>query len=308
MNLEERIRRCEQRLFAQLGVSVRERFVRLDRSGPTVRVLGSGSGPPVVLLHGVTQSAAVWTPLFPYLPGYRLLAVDLPGHGLSSPMHFRRGTVREQARWLLDRLLAALSLERAPVIAHSLGAMFALWHAASDPGKISALVAVGDPAVALPGVRVRMPLSLLTLPGLGEVLLRVPGPRLLYRAQLVRGLGRDEAGAMPDALLDALRLAMRRPSNAHTVAGLMHALNRFRTPRPESVLSDAELSALGVPALFIWGHSIPTYRRARPQRQLSGCPAAELRDLPGGHAPWLIDPGPTGELARGHLAAHRLPR
>ena len=271
MNLEERIRRCEQRLFAQLGVSVRERFVRLDRSGPTVRVLGSGSGPPVVLLHGVTQSAAVWTPLFPYLPGYRLLAVDLPGHGLSSPMHFRPRH-RPRAGQVAARPAAGRPLARAGASNRPLAGGDVRPLARGERSREDLRAGGGGrPAVALPGVRVRMPLSLLTLPGLGEVLLRVPGPRLLYRAQLVRGLGRDEAGAMPDALLDALRLAMRRPSNAHTVAGLMHALNRFRTPRPESVLSDARLlSALGVPRPCSSGATlIPTYRRARPQRQLS---------------------------------------
>ncbi len=304
MNLDERIRASERRLFVQLQVSVRARFLRLEPSGPTVRVLESGGGPPLVLLHGVTQSAAVWTPLFAHLPGYRLLAVDLPGHGLSSPLRFRRGRVREQATWLLDQILTALGLKRTPVIAHSLGAMFALWQAAADPSRISALVALGDPAVALPGVTVRMPLSLLTLPGLSEALLRAPSPRLLYRAQLTQGLGREEAGAMPGALLDALRLAMRRPDNAHTVACLMHALNHFRTPRAESVLSDEELAGITTPSLFIWGHSDPYLSAANAAASIALMPVAELREVAGGHAPWLIDPRTTGELVLRHLAEH----
>jgi pimeloyl-ACP methyl ester carboxylesterase len=304
MNLDDRIRARERRLFVQLHVSVRERFLRLERSGPTVRVLESGEGPPLVLLHGVTQSAAVWTPLIPHVPGYRLLAVDLPGHGLSSPWRFERGRVREQATWLLDRLFTAFGFERAPVVAHSLGAMFALWHAAADPRRMSALVAVGDPAVALPGVTVRMPLPLLTLPGVSEALLRAPSPRLVYRAQLAQGLGRGEAGAMPGALLDALRLAMRRPGNAYTVACLMHALNRFRVPRPESVLSDEELAAISTPSLFIWGRSDPYLSPANAAASVARMPAAELREVPGGHAPWLIDPRTTGDLVLRHLTEH----
>jgi hypothetical protein len=53
-------------------------------------------------------------------------------------------------------------------VGHSLGGMFALWHAAAGPGRIASLVIIGEPAVALPGTAVRMPLSLLTVPVLGH--------------------------------------------------------------------------------------------------------------------------------------------
>ena len=67
-----------------------------------MRVLAHGRGPAVVLLHGVSLSAAVWAPLFSRAPDFRLLAVDLPGHGLSDPVTVRRGHVRKHAgRWSL---------------------------------------------------------------------------------------------------------------------------------------------------------------------------------------------------------------
>ena len=47
----------------------------------------------------------------------------------------------------------------------------------------------------------------------------------------------------PDPLIEALRLSARQPENARTIASLMHAIDRFRRPRPESVLSDTELAA-----------------------------------------------------------------
>jgi len=94
-------------------------------------VLSHGRGPAVVLLHGVSESAAIWAPLFTKLLHFRLLAVDLPGHGLSDPIVFRRGQVREHARRLIDDILNALGLDEVPVIGHSLGGMYALWHAAA---------------------------------------------------------------------------------------------------------------------------------------------------------------------------------
>src|SRR5205807_2237610 len=147
--------------------------------------------------------------------------------------------VREHSQRLIDKILDALAFPQAPVIGHSLGAMFALWHAATVGGRISAIIALGDPAVALPGVRVRMPLSLLTVRGVGRFVLRLPSSRRVYRRLLAQGLGSAEVAAAPGPLIEALRLSARRPGNASTVASLMHAINRFRRPRPESVLTEA---------------------------------------------------------------------
>ena len=121
---------------------------------------------------------------------------------------------------------------------HSLGGMFALRYAAARPGRIASLVAIGAPAVALPGATVRMPWSLLTIPALGEAVRRTPAPRPVYRALLGQGLSPAAAAAAPDDLLDALRLAARRNGNAKTVASLMHAIDGFRRPRPDSVMTD----------------------------------------------------------------------
>ena len=176
MNLDQRIHGAEADLFQTVDAEVEESFLDLATTGMRVRLLATGSGPPLVLLHGVSLSAAAWAPLFTALPGYRLLAIDLPGHGLSDPTSYRRGHVREPARQLIDDIFDALELDHAAVVGHSLGGMLALWHAATGSERISRLVAIGEPAVALPGARVRMPLSPLTVPGLGVAVLRSPEP------------------------------------------------------------------------------------------------------------------------------------
>ena len=266
-------------------------------------MLSHGHGPAVVLLHGVTENAAIWAPLFANLRHFRLLAVDLPGHGLSDPATFRRGQVREHARQLIDDILDALSLDNAPVIGHSLGGMFALWHAATRSNRISRVVAIGQPAVALPGVRVRMPLSLLTVRGLGIAVLRAPSPHRVYRRPLAQGLGSAEVAAAPDPLIQALRLSARRPENARTVASLMHAIDRFRRPRPESVLTSAELAAITTPAIFILGSDDPylSIERARPS--IGQIQDSRLYELPAGHAPWLVDPQRAARLIAEYLTA-----
>src|ERR1700729_1146077 len=299
-SLERRIRDAEKNLFAAVGADVEEFFLELAQTGLRVRVLSHGRGPAVVLLHGVSESAAIWAPLFTELGQFRLLAVDLPGHGLSGPVVFRRGQVRQLARRVIEDLLDALGLDQVPVIGHSLGGMFALWHVAAGSARISGVVAIGEPAVALPGVRVRMPLSLLTVRGLGAAVLRSPSPRRGYRALLSQGLGSAEVAAAPDSLIEALRLSVRPPGNARTVASLMHAIDLFRRPRPESVITSAELAAIATPTIFIIGSDDPylSIERARPSiDQIHG---ARLYEVPGGHAPWLVDAQRAAELITTH--------
>jgi pimeloyl-ACP methyl ester carboxylesterase len=306
-SLERRIRDAEKNLFAALGADVEEFFLELAQTGLRVRMLSHGRGPTVVLLHGVSESAAIWAPLFTKLGQFRLFAVDLPGHGLSDPVVFRRGQVRPLARRVIEDMLDALGLDEVPVIGHSLGGMFALWHVAAGSGRISEVVAVGEPAVALPGVRVRMPLSLLTVRGLGAAVLRSPSPRRVYRLLLSQGLGSAEVAAAPDSLIDALRLSARRPENARTVASLMHAIDRFRRPRPESVLTSAELAAITAPTTFILGSDDPYLSVEQARLSVGQIHGARLYEVPGGHAPWLVDAQRTAELiaTHSHLAPGR---
>ena len=299
-NLERRIRDAEGNLFAATGADVEEFFIELARTGLRIRVLSHGRGPAVVLLHGVSESAAIWAPLFTKLRHFRLLAVDLPGHGLSDPVAFRRGQVREHARALIEDILDALRLDQVPVIGHSLGGMFALWHVAAGSGRISEVVAIGEPAVALPGVRVRMPLSLLTVRRLGVAVLRSPSPHRVYRRLLAQGLGSAEVAAAPDPLIEALRLSARRPGSARTVTSLMHAIDRFRRPRPESVLTSAELAAITTPTIFILGSDDPYLSVERARTSIGQIQGARLYEVPGGHAPWLVD----AQHAAGLIATH----
>jgi pimeloyl-ACP methyl ester carboxylesterase len=303
MNLDQRIREAEARLFMRSGLQPEESFVDLGSAQVRLRVLSVGAGPPLVMLHGVSLAAAVWAPWLADLAGYRALLVELPGHGLSGPVAYRRGAVRDHTLRLMDDLFDALGLDTAPVVGHSLGGMFALWYAAARPGRIASLVAIGDPAVALPGATVRMPLSLLTVPMLGGAMLRSPAPRRVYRGLLGQGLSPAAAAAAPDELLDVLRLAGRRPGNARTVNVLMHAIDGFRRPRADSIMSSGELGQITAPTMFCWGTSDPFLAPAQARPSIAKIPGAVLHEVPGGHGPWLEDPAGCARLTIGHLAA-----
>ena len=303
MTLEDRIHKAEAHLFDTVGAEVDESFLDLANTGARVRLLASGTGPPVILLHGVSLSAAAWAPLFTALPGRRLLAIDLPGHGLSDPASYQRDHVRQNAHQLIEDIFDVLGVEQAPVVGHSLGGMLALWYAATGGGRISSLIAIGEPAVALPGARVRMPLSLLTVRGLGLAVLRSPSPRPVYRHLLAQGLGSAEVADASDWLIEALRLSARRPGNARTVTSLMHAIDHFRRPRAESVLTTQQLAAISIPVMFIWGTNAPYLSANRARVSIEQIRAATFHEVPGGHGPWLVDTELCAKLIQTHLTS-----
>ncbi len=300
---EHRIRQAENQLHARYSVQPDETFVRLPAAGVELRVLHHGAGTPIVLLHGVSLAAAAWAPWLHTLSGYRAHVVELPGHGLSGPVDYRVGAVRAHTLDLIDDLFDALDLASAPVIGHSLGGMFALWHAAARPGRIASLVVIGDPAVALPGVKVRIPLSFMTIPVLGPAFLRTPAPRAVYRRLLGQGLSPAAAAAAPGELLDVLRLATCRPGNARTVASLMHAINGFRAPRSESVMDDDELRQIRAPTMFCWGREDRFLSPGRGRTSVAKIPGAALHEVDGGHGPWFTDPAGCAALVIEHLSA-----
>ena len=122
----QRFLAAERALLALYGIESRSRRVRLADPDLEVRVLEAGEGEPLVLIHGSAMSAPTWAPLIARLEGRRVIAVDLPGFGLSDAFDYRGRTLREHAVAQLSSLLDALELEEAELAGNSLGAMWAL--------------------------------------------------------------------------------------------------------------------------------------------------------------------------------------
>ena len=88
--------------------------------GHDVAYRQAGSGPVVVLVHGITSSSATWERVMPHLAErFTVIAPDLAGHGESAKP---RGdySLGAHASGLRD-LLLALGHERATFVGHSLG-------------------------------------------------------------------------------------------------------------------------------------------------------------------------------------------
>lgn len=112
------------------------------RSGIRLHYQQVGSGPDLVLVHGLTGNLAVWhlqmVPLL--MHRFRVLTYDLRGHGYSD-VPAEGYTPDDMAGDLLE-LLDALGIDRAAVVGHSYGADTALYFAHHHPDRVSAVVAI----------------------------------------------------------------------------------------------------------------------------------------------------------------------
>ncbi|MDQ1847078.1 alpha/beta hydrolase [Gemmobacter fulvus] len=106
--------------------------------------MGRAEGQPVLLLHGYTDNSRSWSLLAPHLAGRRLIALDLRGHGGSAAPACCYGI--DSLAQDVDGFLAALNIDKADVIGHSLGSMTAATLAAYHPARVDQLVLVSTAA------------------------------------------------------------------------------------------------------------------------------------------------------------------
>lgn len=111
----------------------------LTHAGTRIRYLKGGSGPPVVLVHGLGGMASNWRLVAPALAGgHRVIVPDLPGHGDSGPLE-SASSIDPFAEAVLA-VAEAEDAVPAPWIGHSLGGLVALRGAALRPDAVTGLV------------------------------------------------------------------------------------------------------------------------------------------------------------------------
>ena len=104
--------------------------------GATLSYREAGQGAPVVLIHGVGLQSAAWGPQIDALSAtHRVIALDMPGHGGSSPLAVD-ATLPDFVAWLA-RALDALELEAVSLAGHSMGALITLGFAAAHPDRVT---------------------------------------------------------------------------------------------------------------------------------------------------------------------------
>lgn len=250
-----------------------------------------GEGPPLLLLHGYSDSADTWRALLRRLAaeGAHAVAVDLPGFGLADRLGGGQ-MLPQYDRFVSDLVEAHSAAGRPVLVGNSLGAVAALRTAQDEEVPIAGLVAISPAGLGhAPWVDmlVREPLlhRIVTAP--------VPLPRGLVR----RGAGiafarlavADRTRLDPDALS---RFAGHFSGQAH-VAWTVRNARRVMA----EIESAYELERIRRPVLLVWGDRDRLIPPAGARKVLDVVSDSRLVVIDGaGHCPQLEQPDRVCDL------------
>jgi pimeloyl-ACP methyl ester carboxylesterase len=246
-----------------------------------------GSGPLLVLIHGITNSSASWEPVLPLLEEhFSVLAPDLLGHGDSAKP---RGDYSLGAYASLTRdLMLALGHDRATFVGHSLGGGIAMQMGYQFPERCERLVLVSTGGL---GRQVSLFLRAVALPG-AELTLPIVGSKALVNASAKVGgwLGKVGLGIGADLVaysqgMSTLADIEARSAFVHTARGMIDLGGQRIDARDKLYLT------AGVPTLIVWGDRDPVIPARHGIRAHESMPGSRLEIVAGaGHFPHHHDP------------------
>lgn len=122
-----------------------------------VAVEESGTGSPVVCVHGLGGSSNTWTAMHPSLDAHRLVRIDLPGSG-RSPLPSENLSLAFLVE-CLQTLCKRLGISQAQWLGHSMGTIVVQHLAVTAPSLVKSMVLYGPlaepPEAAREGIRAR---------------------------------------------------------------------------------------------------------------------------------------------------------
>ncbi|WP_411289316.1 alpha/beta fold hydrolase [Phenylobacterium sp.] len=248
----------------------------------------------VVLVHGFAASLHAWEPWAERLRGeYRVLTLDLPGHGLTrAPADYRTSTAGNVA--VVDEVTRRVGVERFVVAGNSMGGAVAWSYALAHPERLEGLVlvnAAGWPSEAR-GAGGPAVFKLLTNPA-GRVLLRNLDPRPLA-ARGLRQAYQDER-LVTQALVDRYVELARAPG--HRALLTSGSGGRSTTP-PQS------FARIRTPTLVMVGLKDQVIPPERSRGFVGGIPGSKLVTYAeGGHVPMEQMPEESARDLRAFLQA-----
>ena len=259
----------------------------LTLHGHRVAYRAAGSGPVIVLVHGITSDSSTWERVMPYLAKrFTVIAPDLLGHGDSAKP---RGdySLGAYASGVRD-LLVALGHDRATFVGHSLGGGIAMQLAYQFPERCERLVLVDSGGL---GREVGLLLRAATLPGSELLLPLLASARVLDGGRSVaRVLGRIGLRTGTDVSEMARGHASLHDREARRA--FVQTLRTIVEPGGQRVsATDRLYLAHHIPFLLIWGEKdtmIPVAHGRAAHREVPGSRLEVFPDA--GHFPQLDEP------------------
>jgi pimeloyl-ACP methyl ester carboxylesterase len=259
---------------------------------------GKADGPVLMLVHGFGDSHFSWEGWVARLGDrYRIITVDLPGHGLTRAPAGYVATADGYAE-LIDALATKLALPKFAIAGNSMGGGVAWQTAVRYPNRLDALVladAAGWPAETLK----KPPLAFRLLKySWGRAFLRSIDNKPLIRSGL-RGEVGDPA-VITDAFIDRWAELQRAPGHRAILMSIQ--------PGKHSQATKEALAKIKVPTLVLWGEVDPLIEVASAHKFAEAIPGAQLIVYPKvGHLPQVEIPQRSADDVAAFLAAHPAP-
>jgi len=243
-----------------------------------------GSGPALLLVHGISDHSGTWQHLLPSLARrYTVIAPDLLGHGGSDKP--RADYAAGAYACGLRDLLGVLDIDRVTVIGHSLGGGVAMQFAYQFPERCARLVLVSSGGI---GRGVHPLLRIASTPGAELALPFVTaGP---VRSVLSRLLPLLKLDLGPDVSYAVERYAALRDPAARTA--FLRTLRSVVDVRGQVVtMLDRCYLTRGIPTLLVWGAADRIVPAGHAHKAHEAMPGSRLEIFEGaGHFPHQNDP------------------
>jgi haloalkane dehalogenase len=271
---------------------------RVAVDGVGMSYVDEGDGPTVLMVHGTPSWSFVYRHLVGGLrDGFRCVAPDLPGFGLSDKPSGDAYRPEDQAR-RLTAFIDALGLKDLTLVVHDFGGPIGLAHAIDRPGNVRGLVLFNTWMWSLAGDRPRAWPARLMSSRLGRVLYE----RLGFSVSVLWRHAVRDARYTP-AIHAQYTAAMRDPAARH--ATWIYARELLRSSTWFDALWQRRDRLARIPALLVWGAKDPAFATALP-RWRSLFTDAEVVDWADvGHAPQEVRGPESAALVRRFLEASR---
>jgi pimeloyl-ACP methyl ester carboxylesterase len=260
---------------------------QIDLHGHDVVYRRAGSGPPVVLVHGMVNSSRHWENVALRLADrYTVIAPDLIGHGDSATP---RGdySLGAHAASIRD-LLAAIGVESATIVGHSLGGGVAMQFFYQFPQRTERLVLISSGGL---GREVSPLLRSAALPGASGLVALAAHPRSLA-ALTALGDRLSARGSRKGVYVHAIARALRPLEGRGSREAFLQTLRAVIDVRGQRVSARDRLYLLGpVPTLIVWGERDNTIPIAHGRDAHHAIPGSRFETLArAAHFPHIEDP------------------